>query len=353
MLSPADFVLLADRFSEAALLLTGDGIVLEANRQFRRLQLAVSSPKGQHLTELSSSLHSDVQAYLDACVRNREPAMGALKFQTLQGETITLRCDGAILQHGETRAASRVMIKLVPREQSTMQFEVLNQKLADLNEEMRRRKQLQVELIGSEERLRLALDAGRMGSWQWDIASGQVAWSATLERIHGLTEGSFEGSFEAYQQDIYPEDRERVLASIQQTVLQGRDHHIEYRILWPDGSLHWLESRGRLFRDDAGEPIRMIGICLDISERKHTEQTLLFLAESSKSLSSLVDYKSTLQKIASLSVPHFADWCAVDMLEDDGSVQRLAVAHADSTKVSSLQRFTSDILPVQTQIMEL
>src|SRR5690606_19945438 len=158
------------------------------------------------------------------------------------------------------------------------------------NEEMRRRKQLQVELIGSEERLRLALDAGRMGSWQWDIASGQVAWSATLERIHGLTEGSFEGSFKAYQQDIYPEDRERVLASIQQTVLQGRDHHIEYRILWPDGSLHWLESRGRLFRDDAGEPIRMIGICLDISERKHTEQTLLFLAESSKSLSSLVDY---------------------------------------------------------------
>jgi signal transduction histidine kinase/CheY-like chemotaxis protein len=77
----------------------------------------------------------------------------------------------------------------------------------------------------------------------------------------------------------------------------------------------------------------MIGICSDISERKRSEQTLLFLAESSKSLSTLVDYKSTLQKIASLSVPHFADWCAVDMLEGDGSVQRLAVAHIDPTKV--------------------
>lgn len=337
MVSLADFVLLADRFSEAALLLTGEGIVLEANRQFRRLQLATSSPQGRHLTELSNSLHSDVQAYLDDCARNREPVMGALTFQTLQGETITLRCDGAILQRGKTRAASQLMIKLVPRELATTQFAVLNQKIADLNEEMRRRKQLQVEFIGSEERLRLALDAGRMGSWQWNIVTGQVVWSATLEKIHGLVEGSFGGTFEAYQRDIHPEDRERVLASIRNSVLLGQDHHLEYRIVWPDGSLHWLESRGRLFRDEAGEPIRMIGICSDISERKRIEQTLLFLAESSKSLSSLVDYKSTLQKIASLSVPHFADWCAVDMLKSDGCVQRLAVAHIDPTKVDLAQ----------------
>ena len=333
MLSPADFILLADRFSEAALLLTGDGIVLEVNRQFRRLQLADSSPKGKHLADLSTSALSHVQAYVDDCARNREPVMGALEFQTLRGETTTLRCDGSLLQHGQTRAASQLLIKLVPREQSTTQFGVLNQKVADLNEEMRRRQQLQSALIGSEERLRLALDAGRMGSWQWNITTGLVEWSATLEKIHGLAEGSFGGSFEAYQQDIHPEDRERILASIQETVHSGQDHHLEYRIVWPDGSLHWLESRGRLFRDDAGKPVRMVGFCMDITERKRTEQTLLFLAESSKSLSSLVDYKSTLQKIASLSVPHFADWCAVDMLEGDGSVQRLAVAHVDPAMV--------------------
>ena len=95
------------------------------------------------------------------------------------------------MQRGETRAASRIMIKLVPREQSTTKFAALNQKIADLNEEMQRRKQLQLELIGSEERLRLALDAGRMGSWQWNIVTGEVVWSATLEKIHGLIEGSF------------------------------------------------------------------------------------------------------------------------------------------------------------------
>ena len=192
----------------------------------------------------------------------------------------------------------------------------------------------QQELVDSEERLRLALDAGRMGSWEWKIPSGTVIWSSTLEKIHGVAEGSFDGSFEAFERDIYPEDRDRVLTAIQNTVQQGHLHHLEYRIVWPDGSVHWLESRGRLFRDDAGNPIRMIGICSDITERKQLEQTLRFLAESSKSLSTLVDYKSTLQKIASLSVPDFADWCTVDMLEADGSVQRLAVAHVDPTKVT-------------------
>ncbi|EMI21228.1 multi-sensor hybrid histidine kinase [Rhodopirellula maiorica SM1] len=192
----------------------------------------------------------------------------------------------------------------------------------------------QRELVDSEERLRLALDAGRMGSWEWRIPSGKVIWSSTLEKIHGIAEGSFEGSFDAFQRDIYPADRERVLTRIQNTVQQGNLHHLEYRIVWPDGSVHWLESRGRVFRDDSGNPVRMIGICSDVTERKQLEQTLRFLAESSKSLSTLVDYKSTLQKIASLSVPNFADWCTVDMLEADGTVQRLAVAHVDPEKVA-------------------
>ncbi|QEG39461.1 hybrid sensor histidine kinase/response regulator [Roseimaritima ulvae] len=191
----------------------------------------------------------------------------------------------------------------------------------------------QEELLGSEERLRLALDAGRMGSWEWNVASGGVSWSSTLEKIHGLEVGQFAGTWEAYQQDMHPDDRDDVLATIEHTLQHGQSQYIEYRIVWPDGSVHWLESRGRVFRDDAGRPLRMIGICSDITTRKQFEQTLRFLAESSKSLATLVDYRSTLQKIASLAVPHFADWCAVDILEADGGVQRLAVAHADPAKL--------------------
>jgi PAS domain S-box-containing protein len=195
------------------------------------------------------------------------------------------------------------------------------------------RKQAETALQDSEERLRLALDAARMGSWEWHIPSERVVWSATLEKIHGLPVGGFDGTFEAYQRDIHPEDRERVLTLIRKSVESGNDHHLQYRIIWPDESVHWLEARGKLFKDAQGQPLRLIGVCSDITERKQLEQSLHFLAEASKSLSMLVDYRSTLQNIANLAVPQYADWCTVDIVDPDGSLQRLAVAHVDPKKV--------------------
>jgi PAS domain S-box-containing protein len=122
----------------------------------------------------------------------------------------------------------------------------------------------------SEERLRIALDAGRMGAWEWDIAGGRVHWSDTLQRIHGLVPGTFRGTFEEYQSDIHPEDKERVLAQIAHS-LEGGAHHLEYRIVWPSGEVRWLEARGELFRAADGSPSRMLGICTDVTERRLAE----------------------------------------------------------------------------------
>ncbi|HUG93180.1 MAG TPA: PAS domain S-box protein [Planctomycetaceae bacterium] len=129
-------------------------------------------------------------------------------------------------------------------------------------------------LRDSEERLRLALLAGGMGTWEWNVSTGAVVWSPGLETIHGLPPGGFSGSFEAFQHDIHPEDRERVLASIRETVATGREHHIEYRIVRPDGEQRWVEGCGRLFRDASGQPQRMVGVCSDITARKAAEQEL-------------------------------------------------------------------------------
>jgi PAS domain S-box-containing protein len=124
----------------------------------------------------------------------------------------------------------------------------------------------------SEERLRLALEAGQMGTWEWTVATNEVIWSPNLEAIHGLAPGTFEGTFADYQKDMHPEDREQVLAAIARTLEQGDDHHVEYRIVRPDGAIRWVEGRGKLVRDDSGAALRMIGVCMDVTERKQTEE---------------------------------------------------------------------------------
>jgi two-component system CheB/CheR fusion protein len=147
-----------------------------------------------------------------------------------------------------------------------------------LEEEVRRRTEELIQaneaLRRGEERLRLALEAGRMGTWEWDIQSNRVMWSSGLEALHGIPPGSFPGTFEAFEGYICDEDRECVLRVLREAIEEGKEHRVEYRLRWPDGSLHWVESRGQLIRDPSGQPMRMIGVRMDISERKRTEQSL-------------------------------------------------------------------------------
>ena len=124
----------------------------------------------------------------------------------------------------------------------------------------------------AEEQLALAQAAGRMGSWQWDLRANRLDWSAALEALHGLEPGTFPRTLAAYQVRVHPDDRQMVLRAFEETLRHGGDFAIEYRITWPDDTVRWVEGRGRLFRDSASAPARMIGVCIDISARKQAEQ---------------------------------------------------------------------------------
>lgn len=126
----------------------------------------------------------------------------------------------------------------------------------------------------SEAQLRLALESGRMGSWEWIITTNQVVWSSGLEAMHGLAPGTFDGTFEAFKKDIHPEDVDRVLSSVSRALESNDRHQIEYRIVRPDGTISWVEGRGTLYRAATGVPARMIGVCTDITERKQAEEAL-------------------------------------------------------------------------------
>ncbi len=126
----------------------------------------------------------------------------------------------------------------------------------------------------SEERLRIALGAGGMGTWTWDVPAGVVRWSEELERLHGLQPGGFGGSFEDFQRDMHPEDRSAVLAAIERAVNEDDPYALDYRIVRRDGSVRWLAVRGSVFRDEHGKPLRMAGVSADVTDRKEAERAL-------------------------------------------------------------------------------
>jgi PAS domain S-box-containing protein len=122
-----------------------------------------------------------------------------------------------------------------------------------------------------EQRLALALEAGKMGSWEWLITENRVIWSPAIERMHGLAVGSFPGTFEAYQSDIHPDDREQVFDNVRRLLAERGAHELKYRIVLPDGSIRWLHAHGRLLLDEAGAPVRLVGVCRDVTEEKDAE----------------------------------------------------------------------------------
>jgi PAS domain S-box-containing protein len=135
----------------------------------------------------------------------------------------------------------------------------------------------------SEERLRFALEAAAMGTWDWDVGTQQVRWSENLERVHGLEPGSFDGTLAGYEREIHPDDRDRVLASLQTAIATGAAHEVEYRVVGPDGTVRWLETKGRVeYEDD--RPVRMTGVCMAVTERKQAELERIAAAEEASRL---------------------------------------------------------------------
>jgi PAS domain S-box-containing protein len=207
--------------------------------------------------------------------------------------------------------------------------------LRDRTEERRAKARLQElnhVLAAGEARLQLAVETGGMAVWQADLKTHEIRWWPGMHALHGLPPDTRPLPMAEYYSLIVPEDREQVARVLRGTLKREIEQQVEYRVQWPDGSIHWLEGRGRVLTDDRGEPWAVAGVCMDITVRKKTEADLKFLAQASAELAALDDYQATLDKIAHMAVPRFADWCAIDMLADTNTVQRVAVAHVDPAK---------------------
>jgi two-component system nitrate/nitrite sensor histidine kinase NarX len=124
----------------------------------------------------------------------------------------------------------------------------------------------------NEERYALAQRAAQIGSWDWDILTGELHWSDQIEPLFGFERGQFGATYEAFLECIHPEDRPRVIDTVGASVKHGADYRIEHRVVWPDGTVHWVLEAGDVVRDENGKPVRMLGIVQDVTSRRKADE---------------------------------------------------------------------------------
>jgi two-component system, sensor histidine kinase and response regulator len=158
----------------------------------------------------------------------------------------------------------------------------VNSQLRDMNFTLDRTvAERTVKLQAIEERLNLALKSSCVGTWSWDIVQNKIIWDDFIHPLFGLTPGTFSGRYEDFLVTLHVDDRERVQQEVARAVEQDATYDTEYKVVWPDGSVHVLGSRGKVYRDPNGSPQRMTGVCWDITERKRLEDRFRLAVEAS------------------------------------------------------------------------
>jgi PAS domain S-box-containing protein len=137
-----------------------------------------------------------------------------------------------------------------------------------------RRLKTEAKLVRSNEQLRFAMEAGKSVGWDVDIKSGRVTWFGDLPTMFGMNSETFAGQAEDFYRYVHPEDRQRVLEAVSKSRQNHEPYSAEFRILWPNGTIRWAADRGEHEYAKNGEPTRMVGMAVDITESKRAEEAL-------------------------------------------------------------------------------
>lgn len=142
----------------------------------------------------------------------------------------------------------------------------------------RRRRSAEAEVGIAYDRLRLAQQSARIGTFEWNIQTGVNTWTPELESMYGLSPGAFGQTQEAFEALVHPDDRAEVIELVNSSLRTGQPTAGEWRVVWRDGTVHWIAGRWRVLVNGSSGPSRMIGVNMDITERKVTEEALSSLS---------------------------------------------------------------------------
>jgi PAS domain S-box-containing protein len=190
------------------------------------------------------------------------------------------------------------------------------------------RKEAELQTQESRERLQAALNAARTGTFRWDIKTGQLSCDENLDRLFGLAPGQAPRTADAFYRLVHPEDQPAVIALTERCAQEGVDFNLEFRVIWPDGSVHWLDDKAQTYRDEQGQPAYMTGACVDITESRQARQALEIAEERLRYALSAAGMVGTfdwhLQTNLFFADPHF-----VAMFSADPSTVEHGVPMAD------------------------
>ena len=145
--------------------------------------------------------------------------------------------------------------------------------ILEINRDVTERDRAEAALRASEERLRLAQRVASIGTFEWNIQTGVNQWTPELEAMYGLPAGGFTGTQNAWEELVHPDDRSEAVRRVSEALEKG-SFEAEWRVIWPDGTLHWLFGKAFVFNDESGNPLRLIGVNIDITDRKQAEESL-------------------------------------------------------------------------------
>lgn len=294
-----------------------DGRIIEANR-------AAETAYGY---DRASLLSKTIHELRDPATRNGIlDQMEQAKSSSILFETRHCRSNGAafpveVSSSGADLGGERLLLSII----------------RDISE----RKQAEAALRQSQERLQVVLRAGRMGWWERDLRTNEVNWSDSFFDLLGQSPKGNRPSYEVFLERVFPEDRQKVIKKVTQTIAERSEYSMEYRLLHPNGGVRWIIEKGKVFYDPADKPERIVGVSLDMTQRKWIEEGL---RESEATLRSFYDNAPLLMGLVEIS-----EHDILHLYDNPASHRFLGLAANES----STGRWTSHLGTPPTAIHEL
>jgi GAF domain-containing protein len=190
-----------------------------------------------------------------------------------------------------------------------------------------------------------ALEGTRVGAWGWDVEDNAVRWAPTIGTLYGRERGYEPATYEEFLDLVHPTDADLVAEAVTAAIRDGSDYEIDFRVTWPDGTLHWLHARAHAVLDESTtRTLRVIGVVSDDTERKRVAEQNRFLATAGAMLGQSLDVDKTLHEVAELLVDGLADWCTVQLLHK-GQLRIQVVQHREPDKRALVEQLQSEYPP--------